>query len=152
VRTLLVTLLLLVPALAAADAVEGPPSSCPPGSSPSSAHTGPYCRQTDDCTSDAACGGVETCEPVMQCIETRACGGRAPPDAAPCTLRHVVGPCADDGACAVGTCQARDVCTGETESGGDDGGCGCRVGARDSGAGAALALVAVALLAWRRSR
>ena len=150
---LALALSLLVPSAALADVVEPEPASCPPGSTPSTAHTGPYCAPTAECTSDSACS-EGTCGEVMQCIETRGCGGLQPPDAEPCTLEHVVGPCASDGTCATGECRARQVCGGGGGGGGTDDGCGCRAaGAPASGGG--LAWIALALggaIALRRRR
>lgn len=149
-RTLLATTLIVLafaPALARADVVDPEPDRCPPGSTPATAHSGPYCAPIPDCTSDSACTGA-TCMAVTQCIETRGCGGREVPDAAPCTLEHVVGPCNADGTCATGTCRARHVCSnGSTAAGG----CGCRA-AGSSSPHPSLALPALALLLALRRR
>lgn len=131
-----------VPALA--DVVMPEPDSCPPGSTPSTAHSGPYCRPTEECSSDSVCGEGSSCEAVSQCVETRACGGLMPPDAAPCTIEHIVGACDSSGNCAVGECRMRDVCTGGGSSGG-----GCSAG-HGAGAGALALAIAIVLFAWRR--
>ena len=146
---LLPTVLCLLAGSASADVVDPEPESCPPGSTPSTAHSGPYCALSAECSTDADCASG-TCDAVMQCIETRACGGLMPPDAAPCTLEHVVGPCADDGTCATGTCRARSVCGGG--SGGSDG-CGCSAVGAGSGSGAVwIGVVLGLVVVWRRRR
>ena len=150
-RIVLVILILCLPSIAAADVVGPEPESCPAGSSPSVSHSGPYCRPTAECTSEASCGASQTCGAVMQCVETRGCGGLMPPDAEPCTLEHVVGPCDGDGSCDVGVCRARDLCSGEGGSGGDDG-CGCRAVAPQEAGWPAMALAALAWGTWRRRR
>ncbi len=131
-------ILFLSPAFAYADVVGPEPSSCPLGSRPSVAHSGPYCAPLPECTSDSACSAGAACMEVSQCIEIRGCGGRPYPDAEPCTLEHVVGPCGGDGSCATGTCTTRSVCT---SGGGSDGGCGC------SAAGAPRSLAVAPVLA-----
>jgi MYXO-CTERM domain-containing protein len=146
--SLLVLFMLLAARPALADVVDPEPDSCPPGSTPSTAHTGPYCRPTPDCASDSACGAGATCDAVMQCIETRGCGGLMGPDSAPCTIEHVVGPCAGDGTCAVGECRARQVCNGAAS----DGGCGCRVAGSSPSRGTEWLCAALAVLLWRRRR
>lgn len=134
-----------------ADVVGPPPASCPAGSTPATGHSGPRCEPTPDCTTDVSCSATGRCVDAMQCIETRGCGGLMPPDSAPCTVEHVVGPCDGAGACSVGTCRARRVCT--TDAVGRGSGCACRIGApARRSAGAALAVLAVALtVAHRRS-
>ncbi len=140
--------LLIAPQLARADVVGPEPESCPVGSRPSTAHSGPYCAPTAECGSDSDCS-AGTCMQVMQCIETRGCGGLMPPDAEPCRLEHVAGACAGDGSCAVGECRARRVCS----SGAADGGCGCRVEAQHGAAWpASLAFLAGLALLVRRRR
>lgn len=138
----------IAPPLARADVVDPEPPSCPVGSRPSTAHSGPYCAPTAECGSDSDCS-AGTCMEVMQCIETRGCGGLMPPDAEPCTLEHVAGACGSDGSCAVGECRARRVCSSSPV----DGGCGCRVGAQHGAAWpATLALLAGLALLVRRRR
>jgi hypothetical protein len=137
---------------ARADVVDPPPASCPPGSTPSTGHSGPYCAPTPECTA-TSCSGGASCLAVAQCIETRDCGGLRPPDSGPCTIEHVAGACGAGGSCAVGTCRARSVCTtggGATTSGG----CGCAVVGAGSthGASLALALAALGVLAASRRR
>lgn len=141
-RTLAAFIVLsLLPSIALADVVDPEPESCPPGSTPSTAHSGPYCRPTTECSADSECS-AGTCMQVMQCIETRGCGGLMEPDAAPCTLEHVVGPCSE-GSCAVGECRARRVCsTGSTS----DGGCGCSTVGSGSSGPAPIALLALAIV------
>lgn len=141
--------LLLLPSAALADVVGPEPESCPPGSRPSVAHSGPYCAPVAECGGDTECGAGETCDVIQQCVETRGCGGLMAPDSEPCTLEHVVGPCGGDGSCAVGECRSRSVCSGEVAS---DGGCGCRAAGSAPGSHAALGLLALGLLAFRRSR
>lgn len=150
-RIFLVSLILCVPSIAAADVVGPEPASCPAGSSPSVSHSGPYCRPTAECTGDASCSASQTCGPVQQCIETRGCGGLMPPDAEPCTLEHVVGPCDGDGTCDVGECRARNLCSGGVDTGGTDG-CGCRAAGPATATWPALAFAALALVTWRRRR
>lgn len=147
-RHLLFAFLIAVPSIALADVVDPEPPSCPPGSTPATAHSGPYCYPSGDCTSDSMCGAGSTCNPVMQCIETRGCGGLSFPDAEPCTLEHVVGACAGDGSCAVGECRARSVCSG----GETDGGCGCSAPGAPRGFAASFVLMLVALFVLRRAR
>lgn len=137
---------------ARADVVGPPPDSCPLGSTPATGHSGPRCSPSADCTSDTACGTSSRCVDVMQCIETRACGGLMPPDSAPCTVEHVVGACDGAGACAVGVCRARRVCSPDAVGRGS--GCSCRLGpARDPGTSVWLAALALgfALVLRRRA-
>ena len=67
---------------AQADVVGPPPTNCPPGSTPSSSHSGPLCAPTGACMTNADCTMGATCMEAFQCIETRSCGGRVPPDSA----------------------------------------------------------------------
>jgi MYXO-CTERM domain-containing protein len=138
-------LFLLFVSGARADVVDPEPDSCPPGARPATSHSGPYCAPLPDCTGDAECGASARCGPVMQCIEERACGGLMPPDAEPCTIEHVVGPCGAGDTCSTGVCRARQVCTTPST---EDGGCGC---SSASGGGiAALALVLAGVFALSR--
>ena len=148
-RTLCLVCVLLLPQVAFADVVGPEPESCPPGSQPAVSHSGPYCAPLAECSADSACGEGEACNPIQQCVETRGCGGLVPPDAEPCTLENVVGPCEGDGSCATGECRTRSVCSGEAAA---DGGCGCRVGARRGAPLGGLALLALGLLGIRRAR
>jgi MYXO-CTERM domain-containing protein len=139
-------LVLFAASPALADVVGPPPEECPAGSRPSTAHSGPFCAPTTSCEADADCE-TGTCTEVRQCIETRGCGGLEPPDAEPCTLEHVVGPCGDDGACEIGVCESRRAC--------DAGGCTVAAPGDPRAGGltwGAAALLAGGLLRARRRR
>lgn len=134
-----------------ADVVDPPPMSCPAGSTPSTGHSGPYCAPRS-CVTGGVCPGGGTCTAVRQCIETRACGGQTFPDAAPCTIENLVGPCSADGSCAVGVCMLRGACPSTT---GSTSGCGCRVGSHAPTGGLATSLalaLALGLAVTRRRR
>lgn len=96
-------LALLLPAVAHADAIDGPPA-CPPGSRGDAAHEGQWCEPWP-CTSDAECGGGR-CVPWRVCTRVASVvpGGRwaEPPPAQPRTL-------------VVGTCDPSRACTGTEE-------------------------------------
>lgn len=115
---------------ARADAIGPPPSECPPGSSPSSNHLGPYCALRETCVDPGGvCPGGGSCAVIQQCIITTPCLGPRydsgqRPDAEPCVQRDVVGPCASDGSCERGVCTERHVCP--APSSGESGGCSCR--------------------------
>ena len=147
-RTALVVAILFSSGAVRADAVESPPDDCPVGSTPGTAHSGPNCRPAATCTTDSDCSGGATCQDVSQCIEIRNCGGLEPPDAEPCTLSHVVGPCGGDGTCATGTCTTRSVCT--SGGGASDGGCGCSAAGAPRSLAVAPVMALFALLALRR--
>lgn len=149
---LALSLVLVATVTARADAVGPPPLSCPPGSTPSSSHSGPICFPSDACTTDSDCSTGATCMPVFQCVETRPCGGLTPPDSGPCTLSNVVGACGTGNTCDVGTCFTRHVCSSVPLMG-TSSGCACAVGARSASASAALVVMAV-LAMWvaRRTR
>lgn len=143
---LVISLLALSPALAFADVVGPPPDSCPVGSTPATSHSGPFCTPMAECSSDSACGAGAACDTVLQCVETRACGGLQIPDAEPCTLENVVGPCSGAGTCATGECRTRRVCGGAAGTG-----CGCRAGGRTRGGLAWAAFALVLVFVRRRS-
>ena len=156
-RVVVLALVLSSVSIARADVVGPPPDRCPAGSTPATAHSGPYCRASDTCVADTDCSGGERCVAVEQCLETRSCGGRDDfLDAEPCTLSHVSGACESAGASCgdEGTCTEGRVCTGESETVGG-GGCSCaapgRATGRGPGAALAIAMLATMFLLRRRA-
>lgn len=84
---------LLLPTLARADAIAGPPA-CPPGSRGQSSHSGQWCAPAT-CTADSECGPAATCRPWRVCTrdsDVELGGLRAGPEP-PVRMQMVVGTC-----------------------------------------------------------
>lgn len=64
---LLTAALWLAPAAAAADAIPGPPTDCPPGSEGRTSHAGTYCAATS-CATDVDCEGGRVCREAPLCV------------------------------------------------------------------------------------
>ncbi|UJR85243.1 hypothetical protein [Sandaracinus amylolyticus] len=154
-RAFVIVLALGVVSIARADVVDPEPERCPRGSTPATAHSGPFCRADDTCASDAECSTGQRCVAIAQCLETRGCGGRTDfEDAEPCTLTHVSGECESaGGSCGdEGTCTERRVCAGEAERPGG-GGCSCAApGRARAGTGLVLAIATLATMFLARRR
>jgi hypothetical protein len=90
---------LLLPATAAADAIDGPPA-CPPGARGYSAHAGQWCVPWT-CTADADCGGQAACRPWRVCTRESDVvpGGMRPEPSPPQRMTLVVGTCDPAAAC-----------------------------------------------------
>ncbi|MGE0792047.1 MAG: MYXO-CTERM sorting domain-containing protein [Sandaracinaceae bacterium] len=95
-------LLLLIPSIAAADAI-GPeePLSCPDGAQAATNHCGTVCF-APSCASDADCDASERCATVPYCTEELTCGG------AGATFTAIRGTCS--GGCSEGTCTDVRTC------------------------------------------
>lgn len=138
---------------ASADVITGPTlpdrDECPDGSRDASCldygHGGGHCAPRT-CTSDEECAEGEVCEDARLCITYVECthydsdGGMTYDNEA-----SVEGNCEEDGACEVGACESRRVCSGRAVF--DDVGCDCAVALPGGGAGTAagLAFIAAAL-------
>jgi hypothetical protein len=142
--------ILIHPAAGHADAVEGPPDNCPAGSDPATSHAGPHCRPRPSCMTDLTCDTGQACEEVRLCVVSVPCGGRGFPDSGPCFEPHVMGRCAADGSCAVGTCLIQNACIAP---GSASGGCACGVMQRSRPVLPLLMVGALGLaLGYRRRR
>jgi hypothetical protein len=106
---MLVLWMLLVPAIARADAIDGPPA-CPPGARGTSSHSGTACVLAE-CATDADCAELGP----WQCVERRMCtlaatvpmgGHRRTIDEAPRTF---------DVTLVVASCAPSETCTGTEE-------------------------------------
>ncbi|MBK04402.1 MAG: hypothetical protein CL920_35890 [Deltaproteobacteria bacterium] len=78
-----------------ADVVPPPPTDCSKGSQPTTSHAGPYCKPyTCNDVADCQPAGL-VCSSITLCIETVStqCGR------VPCTLKKVLGTCADPTTC-----------------------------------------------------
>src|SRR5687768_16936644 len=93
--------LLLGPAVARADAISPPPSTCPAWSEPVECHGAPTCRLSE-CTSDAGCGPGERCRMLEVCNVLNNCGGMAGMP----LIRHAGALCSD-GCEGLENCNAR---------------------------------------------
>lgn len=102
-------LLLFGAGVASADVVSPPPTDCPEGSEGESSHGGPYCAPTDCGFSGTACEAGSTCATRPLCIVESKSVSRGGTN----TVKHVVGPCGANGACAKGTCSTLSVCVAQ---------------------------------------
>jgi hypothetical protein len=154
----LLTLCLLLPTLALADAIGPPPEKCPPGSVGVSSHEGDWC-QPATCLLDTTCDDGAKCRPgVGLCVthEVVPCGGLRPVEMEPCTTTRDEAhkPCAADADCAQGTCEVASRCVESwnplriKKTDGKEG-CGCGRDSAPDGLGAAL-LLGLLLLRLRR--
>jgi len=143
-RLLLVSSLILLPALASADVVGSEPDACPYGGVPNTCHGGPHCR-LDTCASDADCSGEQTCQAVDRCIEVVNCAGGIGPGVDPSEfdVDTVAGTC---GSCADGECQSVSICVDPM------GGGGCSASTGETPRAWILALLGLALFAPRLRR
>jgi MYXO-CTERM domain-containing protein len=100
-----------------ADAVDGPPSSCPPGARGESSHNGPWCQPTT-CKADTDCGkstsswSKNVCHEQPLCVETRSEGSRSGWSfGTPITREIAHGVCDSSGACpSPASCQTAKRC------------------------------------------
>ncbi|AKF11613.1 hypothetical protein [Sandaracinus amylolyticus] len=154
-RIALLLFVLSSASIARADVVDPEPERCPRGSTPSTAHSGPYCAPRT-CLTDVHCGENARCMELAQCVENRACGGLRPPDAELCVMTHVAGACDELGtACAdEARCIVHRVCVGDDEDGRPGGGgCSCAVpGRARASAGLGLVITALASMFLARRR
>ena len=156
--------LTLLPGAARADVVGPPPTTCLPGSLPSSCHGGPYCELLS-CQVDTDCKDGMVCAPRPLCTTPINCGsGWSPPDAAANLIPAVAGSCAGGIGCEAGAaCSTVRVCVdGSASSSSASGGgsitfekgcsCGLAGGREGSAAGALLGVAVAALVRWRRDQ
>ena len=157
---LLSFVLLSVPAIARADAVEPPPENCPAGTHPTSGHCGPHCV-ADTCSNDSECDEGKSCVERSLCVYQYQgpCGDYNPPDAGTTTHDAVGAACQNGGACGKGQCQTLNVCSAPTPPADPitiDSGCGCELvgAASDSGQGLLFfaAFLGIGLAARSRRR
>lgn len=147
---------------ARADAVAGPPASCPPGSRGETSHNGPWCDPTT-CKTDADCGKSTSaweknvCRDLPLCVETRTEPSQSGWTwGTPITRRIAVGPCDTNNLCAApAVCESEKRCV-KTRTLLPTGKCAASApGDLPGGAapsGAALLLLAAATAAVRRAR
>lgn len=160
---LLLLALVLAPARAArADAVSGPPSSCPPGARGATSHNGPWCEPTT-CKTDADCGKSTSsweknvCREQPLCVETRSEPSQSGWTwGAPITRRIAHGVCDENNLCTPpSVCEIEKRCV-TTRTLLPTGKCAVASPGAPSGAplppAAALALLAAAALTRRRAR
>jgi len=103
--------LMLLGAVAHADAVGPPAEGCPAGARGTSDHGGQYCTTEpvceDTCDDDRQCSSTSLC--VLE--EERTCGGNSSSnDDCTYTYIEVTGTCSGGGSCDVGTCVVADRC------------------------------------------
>lgn len=139
---------------ARADVVMGPSlpedDDCPDGSEGASCmergHGGADHCAPRTCVTDDECGDGEFCEEAQLCISYVQCYDYDSDAGGTYDEASVEGNCDGSGACAVGLCEARRVCSARPVF--DDVGCDCAValpGAGGPGTAAGLALIAAAL-------
>lgn len=100
----LLLLLCLPAAIAHADAISPPPTTCVDGSMGVLCHGPPRCAPAT-CTTDVDCSAGHVCRPQPLCIETISCGGITT------TMDpNVLGTCLTGHCAAGGTCMTQLVC------------------------------------------
>lgn len=172
------TVVSLLPSVARADAIDGPPSDCPPGSIGESSHSGSWCEPSV-CERDADCAKRDRsgngkhrfrCEEAALCVEhTRSERWRGSGIEERDIARRA---CAADGTCVrpeqcvtAKRCVLVDDRRSAAREGRDEGdrergsspsarGCGCSIPGDPRGAaiGVGLAIAGLALVRRRRER
>ncbi len=171
-------LMSLLPSAAQADAIDGPPSDCPPGSIGDSSHSGSWCAPSV-CERDEDCAKQDhssnrkrhfRCEEAALCVEhTRSERWRGSGVEERDIARRA---CAADGSCVrpeqcvtAKRCVLVDEKRSSAREGRDEGdkergssptarGCGCSIPGdpRDAAIGVGLAIAGLALVRRRRER
>jgi uncharacterized protein (TIGR03382 family) len=108
----LLLIALLLPAVALADAVPGPPENCPRGATGTTSHEGTWCAPTT-CASDTDCWEGRCTQDIGLCVTSQQipCGGRGGWDPN-CKVTQSIAhrTCRSDKDCATGTCEVASRC------------------------------------------
>lgn len=107
---LLVILALVCAAEVARADVLPVPIECRPGSSYRRSHGGPWCEPTT-CAASGECAAGSECRPYAVCVEKRELRSQHGSGGSDTFwVEHVLGPCAANASCAVGTCVEAQRC------------------------------------------